>query len=253
MHSAQPNSQPSPGQQADAAHNPALSIGGIGIAFARKRVHYVFDRWVSWWRKRRAKGDMIVSRFADDFIVGFEHHGDAEQFLRDLRERFAKFHLELHPDKTRLIEFGRHAARNRKVRGLGKPETFQYLGFTHVCGKTRKGYFWYRRITISKRMRAKLKQVRTELMRRRHLPVPEQGRWLGSVVRGHINYFAVPGNLDAVAQFRTQVTRAWFRALRRRSQRHRLNWERMARLAARWLPPARNVHPFPEARFAART
>ena len=196
---------------------------------------------------------MIVTRFADDFIVGFEHLGDAKQLLRDLRERFAKFNLELHPDKTRLIEFGRYAARNRKGRGLGKPETFAFLGFTHICGRTKGGAFWLRRITIAKRMAAKLKQVRTELLRRRHLPVPEQGRWLASVVRGHANYYAVPGNLDAVAQFRTQVTRAWLHALRRRSQRHRLNWERMGRLASRWLPPARIVHPFPEVRFAART
>ncbi len=196
---------------------------------------------------------MIVTRFADDFIVGFEHLGDARQFLRDLRERFAKFNLELHPDKTRLIEFGRYAARNRKARGLGKPETFAFLGFTHICGRSKNGAFWLRRITIAKRMRTKLKQVRAELMRRRHLPIPEQGRWLASVVRGHANYYAVPGNLDAVAQFRTQATRAWFKALRRRSQRNRLNWERMGRLAKRWLPPARAVHPFPEVRFAART
>ena len=196
---------------------------------------------------------MIVTRFADDFIVGFEHLGDAKQFLNDLRERFAKFNLELHPDKTRLIEFGRYAARNRKARGLGKPETFAFLGFTHICGRTKTGAFWLRRVTIAKRLRAKLKQVRAELMRRRHLPIPEKGRWLASVVRGHANYYAVPGNLDAVAQFRTQVTRAWFKALRRRSQRNRLNWAPMGRLGNGWLPPARNVHPFPEVRFAART
>ena len=216
-------------------------------------LHYVFDLWVSRWRQRHARGDMIVTRFADDFIVGFEHLGDAKQFLKDLRERFAKFNLELHPDKTRLIEFGRYAARNRKARGLGKPETFTFLGFTHICGKRKSGAFWLRRITIAKRLQAKLKQVKAELMRRRHLPVPEQGRWMASVVRAHTNYYAVPGNLDAVAQVRTQVTRVWFKALRRRSQRNRLNWERMGRLANRWLPPARNVHPFPEVRFAART
>ena len=225
----------------------------VSPLLANVYLHYVFDRWVSTWRKRRAQGDMIVTRFADDFIVGFEYESDAKQFLHDLRERFAKFNLELHPQKTRLIEFGRHAVHNRKIRGLGKPETFDFLGFTHICGKARNGSFWLRRITISKRMATKLKQVRAELMRRRHLPVPEQGRWLASVVRGHLNYFAVPGNLDAVAQFRTQVTRSWYKALRRRSQRHRLNWERMARLANRWLPPARNIHPFPSVRFAART
>jgi hypothetical protein len=164
------------------------------------------------------------------------------------RERFAKFNLELHPDKTRLIEFGRYAARHRKARGLGKPETFTFVGFAHISGKRKSGAFWLRRITIAKRLQAKPKQVRAELMRRRHLPVPEHGRWLASVVRGHANYYAVPGNLDVVAQFRTQLTRAWFKALRRRSQRNRLNWERMGRLANRWLPPARNVHPFPEVR-----
>jgi RNA-directed DNA polymerase len=225
----------------------------VSPLLANVYLHYVFDRWIRHWRNERARGDLIVVRFADDFIVGFEHLGDAKQFLRDLRERFAKFNLELHPDKTRLIEFGRFAAKSRTARGLGKPETFDFLGFTHVCGKTRTGRFWLRRITIKKRMRAKLKALNVEMKRRRHVPIPEQGKWLGAVVRGHRNYYAVPGNLDAVAQFRTQVTRAWFKALRRRSQRHRLNWERMGRLANRWLPPARTMHPFPEVRFAART
>jgi RNA-directed DNA polymerase len=216
-------------------------------------LHYVFDRWVRQWRRRHARGDMIVTRFADDFVVGFQYRGDAEQFLGDLRERFAKFNLDLHPAKTRLIEFGRFAASNRATRGQGKPETFDFLGFTHICGKTRKGRFWLRRITIKKRLRAKLKQVKDQLMRRRHLPVPEQGQWLASVVRGHLAYYAVPGNSRAVNTFRIQVSRHWFRALRRRSQRHRLNWERMNRLSARWLPLARIVHPYPEVRFDGRT
>jgi hypothetical protein len=174
-------------------------------------------------------------------------------FLTDLRERFAKFSLELHPGKTRLIEFGRHAARARAARGLGKPETFAFLGFTHICGKGRSGQFWLRRITIAKRMRAKLAAVYDQLKRRRHLPIPEQGRWLASVLRGHLAYYAVPGNSRAVQAFRSQVTRYWLKALRRRSQRHRLNWERMDRLARRWLPPAHILHPYPEARFHART
>jgi RNA-directed DNA polymerase len=216
-------------------------------------LHYVFDLWVRWWRNRYAHGDVIVVRFADDFIAGFEYQGDAERFLADLRERFARFGLELHPDKTRLIEFGRHAARRRKARGLGKPETFDFLGFSHICGKTRNGRFGLRRATISKRMRAKLHEVKGELMRRRHLPVPEQGRWLGSVVRGHCAYYAVPGNSKAIRAFRTQATRHWYRALRRRSQRTRLNWERMDRLAARWLPQAKITHPWPSVRFDART
>lgn len=216
-------------------------------------LHYVFDRWARQWKRRHAHGDMIIVRFADDFVAGFEHEGDAQQFLADLRERFLKFGLELHPDKTRLIEFGRNAARHRAARGLGKPETLDYLGFTHLCGKTKYGRFWLRRKTIAKRMRAKLAEVKKELRRRRHHPIPEQGRWLGSVVRGHLAYYAVPGNTDAVAAFRTQVTRHWLKSLRRRSQRHRLNWERMNRIATRWLPPAKVQHPFPNVRFDART
>jgi group II intron reverse transcriptase/maturase len=225
----------------------------VSPLLANVYLHYVFDRWVRQWRHRHAHGDVIVVRFADDFVAGFEHEADARQFLTDLRERFTKFGLELHPDKTRLIEFGRNAARHRRARGLGKPETFDFLGFTHICGKNKYGNFWLRRITIAKRTRAKLKAINIELKRRRHRPIPEQGKWLASVVRGHIDYYAVPGNTDAVAAFRTQVTRHWFKALRRRSQRHRLNWERMNRLATRWLPPARPQHPFPDVRFAART
>ena len=216
-------------------------------------LHYVFDLWAQWWRRRRAHGDMIIVRFADDFIVGFEHQEDAKRFLGALRERFAKFSLELHPDKTRLIEFGRFAAVRRAGRGLGKPETFDFLGFTHICGKTRAGRFWLRRITISKRLRAKLREVKDELKPRRHEPIPDQGRWLASVVRGHLAYYAVPGNIRAVNAFRTQATRHWCAALRSRSQRHRLPWTRMNRLASRWLPPIRILHPYPDMRFDART
>ena len=216
-------------------------------------LHYVLDLWAQWWRRRHARGDVIIVRFADDFVVGFEHHDDAQRFLSDLRERFAKFGLGLHPDKTRLIEFGRYAVRGRAARGVGKPETFDFLGFTHVCGKTKTGRFWVRRITISKRMRAKLRQVNDQLKRDRHRPLPVQGQWLRSVVAGHLAYYAVPGNTDAVAAFRTQVTRHWYKALRRRSQRTRINWERMNRIATRWLPPARMKHPFPDVRFDART
>ncbi|MDR5728577.1 MAG: group II intron reverse transcriptase/maturase, partial [Terriglobia bacterium] len=216
-------------------------------------LHYVLDRWVRQWRRKHAHGDVIIVRFADDFVAGFEHQADAQQFLSDLRERLAKFSLELHPDKTRLIEFGRNAARARSARGVGKPETFDFLGFTHICGKTKNGRFWMRRKTISKRMRAKLAEVKDQLRRRMHHPIPEQGAWLGSVVRGHLAYYAVPGNTDAVSAFRIQVTKLWFKALRRRSQRHRLNWNRMNRIATRWLPPARVQHPFPSVRFDART
>ena len=216
-------------------------------------LHYVLDLWVQWWRSRFAHGDVIIVRFADDFVVGFEHQVDAQQFLADLRERLAKFSLDLHPDKTRLIEFGRYAVRRRAARGLGKPETFDFLGFTHICGKTRNGRFGLRRFTISKRLRAKLREVKTELMQRRHLPIPEQGQWLASVVRGHLVYYAVPGNSAAVNDFRDQAIRHWYRALRRRSQRSRLDWERMNRLAFRWLPRVRIMHPWPSVRFDART
>jgi RNA-directed DNA polymerase len=216
-------------------------------------LHYVLDRWARQWRRRNARGDVILTRFADDFVAGFEHRADAQRFLRDLRERFAKFALELHPDKTRLIEFGRFAARDRKARGLGKPETFDFLGFTHICAKDKNGRFALKRITVSKRMRAKLHEVKDELKHRRHLPIPEQGQWLGSVVRGHLAYYAVPGNDGAIFAFRGQVARHWHRSLRHRSQRHRLNWERMDRFATRWLPPARVGHPYPERRFDART
>jgi len=214
-------------------------------------LHYVLDLWADWWRKHHAHGDVIIVRWADDFIVGFEHRIDAEKFLAGLRGRFAKFGLELHPDKTRLIEFGRFAATSRARRGLGKPETFDFLGLTHICAKSKNGRFWLKRITISKRMRAKLKQVKDQLRQRMHEPIPEQGRWLGSVVRGHMAYYGVPGNLKAVAAFRDQVARHWLKTLRRRSQKARTDWARMHRITARWLPPARVMHPFPHERFAA--
>jgi hypothetical protein len=225
----------------------------VSPLLANVYLHYVFDLWAEQWRQRHAHGDVILSRFADDYIAGFEHQDDAERFLADLRERLAKFGLELHPEKTRLIEFGRFAAERRQRRGLGKPETFEFLGFTHVCAKSRNGGFTLRRVTSKKRMRAKLSEVKTELMQRRHLPIPEQGRWLASVVRGHCNYYAVPSNSDAIIAFRTQATRHWRHALRRRSQRSRLGWQRMNRLATRWLPPARVMHPWPDVRFDART
>jgi RNA-directed DNA polymerase len=225
----------------------------ISPLLANVYLHYVLDLWAEQWRGRHARGDVVIVRWADDFIVGFEHHEDAERFLADMRERFAQFALELNTEKTRLIEFGRHAARDRQARGLGRPETFDFLGFTHCCAKNRKGRFLLRRTTIKKRMAAKLREVKIELMRRRHLPIPEQGRWLASVVRGHLAYYAVPSNIDSVAAFRTQATRHWYRALRRRSQRTRLNWERMNRLSTRWLPPARIQHPWPDTRFDACT
>ena len=215
-------------------------------------LHYVFDRWARRWRKT-AYGEVMLVWFADDLVVGFEHRGDALRFLHDLRKRFATFGLELHPDKTRLIQCGRFAAERRAERRLGRPETFDYLGFTHICAKTRDGRFFLKCITISKRMSAKLKEIKALLKRRRHEPIPVQGMWLASVVRGHFAYYAVPGNISAMMAFRLQVVRHWFKALRRRSQRTRLNWSRMDRLEKRWLPPAKVLHPYPEVRFAANT
>jgi hypothetical protein len=193
----------------------------------------------------------VIARFADDLVVGFEHRDDAERFQADLRARLAEFALELNAEKTRLIEFGRFAARDRRVRGLGKPETFTFLGFTHICAKTRKGHFQVKRITDSKRMRRKLGEVNTELKRRMHQPIPDQGRWLASVLRGHCNYYAVPGNSKALNAFRYEIIGYWHKALRRRSQRDRLTWERMQRLAARWLPAVHVLHPWPEVRYDA--
>jgi RNA-directed DNA polymerase len=216
-------------------------------------LHYVLDLWVEWWRRHRARGDVIIVRFADDFICGFQHQWDAQRFQADLRRRLARFGLELHPDKTRLIEFGRFAAANRAARGLGKPETFSFLGFTHVCGRTRSGWFQVKRVTIAKRLRAALQRVKDQLRSRMHLTIPEQGRWLASVVRGHMAYYAVPGNVQAVAAFRDQVTWHWYKTLRRRSQRTTVNWARMSRIEARWLPRARVMHPYPNVRFDART
>jgi group II intron reverse transcriptase/maturase len=225
----------------------------VSPLLANVYLHYVFDQWADWRRRRYSRGEVIIVRFADDFTMGFEYQEDAQRFLAELRERFVKFGLELHPDKTRLIEFGRFAAKNRQARGIGKPETFDFLGFTHICARMRDGRFWVRRITISKRMRAKLREVKDQLKRRRHQPITEQGRWLASVVRGYRAYYAVPGNRAAVATFRTQVTKLWHEALERRSQRTRISWARMDRLATRWLPPARVVHPFPDVRFRVRT
>jgi len=215
-------------------------------------LHYVFDLWVQHWRKHLATGDMIVVRYADDIVAGFEHRADAERFLLEWKDRMQKFGLELHPDKTRLIEFGRHAAEDRKQRGDGKPEVFDFLGFTHICGKTRKtDRFIVKRKTIRKRLNAKLSGVKEELRRRWHAPVADVGKWLRAVVRGWLNYHAVPGNMDCLNCFRSRVIWLWFRALRRRSQRRRMTWDRYLRLVRHWLPSARIIHPHPNVRFDA--
>jgi group II intron reverse transcriptase/maturase len=227
--------------------------GSVSPLLANVYLHYVFDLWVQRWRKTHAHGDMIVVRYADDFIVGVQHRADAERFLTELRERFAKFSLELHPEKTRLLEFGPFAADNRRRAGKGKPETFDFLGFTHISGKKRSGRFTVVRQTIRKRLQAKLSAVKAELRRRLHVSIPEVGRWLRSVVEGHLRYYGVPMNGPALHTFRFQVGWLWHRALRRRSQTARITWERMRRLIQRWLPPARITHPYPLRRLGVIT
>lgn len=228
--------------------------GSISPLLANIYLHDAFDRWVQAWRQTQARGDMIVVRFADDIVLGFQHRTDAERFQRELRERFAKFHLELHPDKTRLIEFGPFAAQNRRRRGVGKPETFDFLGFTHICGKKRSnGRFTVLRQTMRKRVQAKLSEVKAALRHRLHDPIPEVGTWLRSVVGGHIRYYGVPMNGPALSMFRFQVGRLWHRALSRRSQNSRVLWDRMRRLIDRWLPPARVCHPYPLRRLGVIT
>lgn len=214
-------------------------------------LHYVFDLWVNRWRKRRALGEVIVVRFADDLVMGFQYRNEAECFLQALRDRLAKFGLETHQEKTRLIEFGRFAAANRAERGESKPETFDFLGFTHICSKTRKSNrFTIRRKTIAKRLRMKTKAVREGIMRRRHNPVPEQGKWIRSVITGHFNYYGVPGNKQALDAFRTEAIKQWFRALRSRSQKaRRLTWERFKRLIATWVPTVKIKHAYPYQRL----
>ena len=214
-------------------------------------LHYVFDLWVQAWRKKHARGDVVVVRYADDTVLGFQAQTEADRFLEDLRERLGKFGLELHPDKTRRIEFGRYAESNRKRRGEGKPETFDFLGFTHISGKNRRGYFTVKRRTVAKRLRAKLREIKPQLRRRRHAPVAQTGQWLRSIVQGYFNYHAVPGNLDSLQLFRNRLTRLWRTQLLHRSQRHRCKWARMRRLAVRWLPVPHVLHPWPLPRFAA--
>jgi len=223
----------------------------ISPLLANVYLHYSFDLWVNVWRKKRAQGEVVVIRYADDSIAGFQYETDADRFLENLRERLTKFGLELHPDKTRRIEFGRFAEENRKRRGEGKPETFDFLGFTHISGKNSLGRFMVRRTTIRKRMRSKLRQIQQQLHQRMHDPVPRTGRWLQSIVQGHFNYYAVPGNLKSLGMFRDRVLALWWRTLRRRSQKHRISWTRILALAQRWLPPPSTLHPFPDARFAA--
>jgi RNA-directed DNA polymerase len=215
-------------------------------------LHYVFDLWAERWRRREATGDMVITRYADDLVIGFQHDGDARRFLDAMRVRFEEFALSLHPDKTRLIEFGRQAAARRDRRGFGKPETFNFLGFTFICGRSRRGSFLIKRKTRSDRMRAKLAEIKEELRRRMHHPIPEQGRWLAQVIGGFFAYHAVPTNYAALGDFRAQVIWLWLRSLRRRSQKDGSLWERIAKLADDYLPKPRILHPWPNVRFAAK-
>jgi group II intron reverse transcriptase/maturase len=214
-------------------------------------LHYVFDLWVDAWRRKYAQGDVIVVRYADDNVLGFQHRTDADRFLEALRERLRKFGLELHPEKTRRIEFGRFAEQNRRRRVEGKPETFDFLGFTHISGRDRNGDFAVKRKTVGKRMRAKLLELKQRLGNRAHEPIALTGKWLQSIVQGYFNYHAVPGNTDSLHAFRNRLVRLWRTMLIHRSQRHRLSWARMQRLADRWLPQPRVLHPYPRVRFDA--
>jgi RNA-directed DNA polymerase len=222
----------------------------ISPLLANIYLHYVLDLWANRWRQREATGDMIIVRYADDFIVGFQHESAARRFLDEMRERLGKFALTLHPEKTRLIEFGRFAAERRQRRGLGKPETFNFLGFTFICGKTRAGKFQIKRKTRRDRMRAKLKMIKAEMWRRMHQSIPAQGKWLWYVVNGYFNYHAVPTNARALGVFRHYVIDLWRRSLRHRSQKARITWARMTQLADDWLPKPIILHPWPSDRFA---
>src|SRR5215469_15063935 len=224
----------------------------ISPLLANVYLHYTFDLWAERWRRREATGDMIIVRYADDLVVGFEHESDARRFWDAMRERLQEFSLSLHPDKTRLIEFGRQAATKRAQRGVGKPETFTFLGFVFVCGTSRRGRFLLKRRSRRDRMCVKLKEIKEELRKRMHQPIPEQGAWLKQVVTGFYNYHAVPTNAHALWSFRDEVIRRWQQTLGRRSQNGYLTWARMMKLADGWLPKPRILHPWPEQRFAVK-
>ena len=224
----------------------------ISPLLANIYLHYVHDLWAERWRRREATGDMIIVRYADDLVVGFENEADASRFLDAMRARFEAFALSLHPDKTRLIEFGRHATANRKSRGLGKPDTFDFLGFTFISGKSRKGKFLIHRKSRRDRVQAKLSEIKVELRRRMHEPIREQAEWLKQVVTGYFQYHAVPTNGPALGAFRHHVVDLWRRVLRRRGQKHQMTWRRIGKLADEWLPKPRILHPWPNQRFAVK-
>jgi group II intron reverse transcriptase/maturase len=224
----------------------------ISPLLANVYLHYAFDLWAERWRRRDATGDMIMVRYADDIVVGFQHESDARRFWDAMRDRLKEFALTLHPEKTRLLEFGRHAAANRERRGLGKPESFNFLGFKFICGKSRRGHFLLKRKSRRDRMRTKLQEIKKELRQRMHQPIPDQGKWLRQVVTGYFAYHAVPTNSRALAAFRFHVAHLWQRTLQRRSQKDQTTWERITKLADEWLPKPRILHPWPQQRFAVK-
>lgn len=224
--------------------------GSISPLRANVYLHYALDQWVHWWRQHRARGEVVIIRYADDFVIGFQHKDDAERLRAELRERLMKFNLELSEEKTRRIEFGRFAKPNRHGRGNGKPETFNFLGFTHICGKTRQGKFCVERKTMAKKVRAKLAALTLELRKRIHRPIAETGQWLKAVLTGHYPYYAVPRNYRSLNAFRFYVVHLWRKALRRRSdKKKRVTWTRVTRLAEAWLPTPRILHPYPNQRL----
>jgi len=217
-------------------------------------LHYALDLWVQAWRERIARGNVIIIRWADDFVVGFQYRDDAYAFKAHLEKRFEKFSLSIHPEKSRLIRFGRFAKRDRRrFDGKSKPETFDFLGFTHCCSINRNGKFQVKRMTIKSRLRRKLVELKAELRRRMHEPIKLQGKWLSSVLQGHINYYGVPGNMHALGTFRTQLARLWYKTLKRRGQKNRLNWDKMSLISDLYLPKTKIIHPWPEQRFNVMT
>jgi group II intron reverse transcriptase/maturase len=245
------------GVQEDGTWTPSetgtVQGGSVSPLLANLYLHYVFDLWVQKWRTTQTRDDVIVVRYADDTIIGFQRREDAERFLAELRDRFATFGLELHPDKTRIVPFGPRVWAEWRVSRGQKPGTFDFLGFTHFGGMSRRGKYMLQRKTMRKRWQAKLLEVKTELRRRLHDPIPEQGAYLRAVVGGHNRYYGVPGNGARIGTFRLSVTWLWMRSLRRRSQRHRMPWERFERYVERWIPPARICHPWPSTRFDVTT
>jgi group II intron reverse transcriptase/maturase len=223
--------------------------GSLSPLLANIYLHYVLDLWTGQWRRKHARGDVVIVRYADDFVVGFEHQTDARRFLQELRERFHRFNLELQEEKTRILEFGRRAAEERRKRGEGRPMTFNFLGFTHACDKTRRGRFIVLRRTVAKRMRAKLRELKQLLRERLHEPVGQVGAWLASVLRGHFGYYGVPRNYTSLDAFRRAVRWLWRHSLNRRSQKGHTTGPQMDRLSARWLPTARICHPYPQVRL----